>query len=186
MWRQVADMTPRSVRQAGVTLLEMLIVVAMIAILVSVGLPGFMDTLGRMSTNAAARSLNSAFSLARSEAVKRRLDISICASTSGTDCSAGSWSSGWIVFIDANEDANGDTGSVDAGDTVIQVFEPLGDMVTTATTDLLQYNSRGFGRNSSTETFKICPEDNNADNARAVEVMVSGRTRLVTSGLSCP
>lgn len=174
-------------RHGGFTLLELLLLLGMIGVLAMVGVPALTDTLERMNVNSAARSFTSALSLARSEAVKRGRDVVICASANGTDCAASGWASGWIVFVDTNADADGATGSVDAGDTVIRVFDQRSGLTvsTAPTTSLLTYDNRGFGRMGSLRTFTICPLDGTAANARQVEISVSGRARVITSGVAC-
>lgn len=84
------------------TILELLITMALLGIVAALALPSMMDGLGRSSARAATRSFTSALSLARSEAVKTGSGVSICPSLDGEDCAAGSWSTGWIVFIDAD------------------------------------------------------------------------------------
>ena len=64
-----------------------------------------------MTTNSQAKALMNTLNLARNEAVKRGTTVSLCATTNGIDCSANSWASGWMVFVDADGDANGSGGS---------------------------------------------------------------------------
>ena len=177
--------------QNGFTILELLIALGIVGILAAVAMPGFMETIGAAGVNGASKTLNNTLSLARSEAISRGQDVSICpANTTMDDCSVTSWSNGWIVFIDTNGDATGATGSIDlAGttpDVIIQTFQPLNDVVVTSTLDLLQYNSRGYGLNGATVTLKICPEDNNASNARSIIVGLAGSARINEGGLTCP
>jgi type IV fimbrial biogenesis protein FimT len=174
-------------RSRGLTLIEMLITLGVIALLTVVAVPSLMDTLNRMAVTSAARTIGSALSLARSEAVKRGRNVSICPSTSGTDCAAGTWATGWIVFVDANGDADGAAGSVDTGDTVIRVYTALADLAltTSPTTNLVTYDNKGFGKLSAVTTFKLCPQDGASANAKSVEVSLSGRARVISSGVSC-
>ena len=178
---------PSISRSAGFTLLEMLVALGVLGIMAAVAVPSLMDTVSRMGVTSAARTLASTLSLARSEAVKRGEDISICPSADGEDCASGDWSAGWIVFVDANGDADGDTGSVDSGDTVIRVFDPLSDMVMEASpaTDLLAYDNKGYGLLNALTTFTICPVDGNEDNAKEVEISLSGRSRIISDGADC-
>ncbi len=166
-------------QQAGFNLLELMIIVAILGILAAVSLPSMMSTIGRISANSSAKTVLNSLSLARSEAIKRGQTITFCATSNGTDCEQGAWNSGWMIFIDNNTDADGDTGSVDVGDEVIQVFDPLADTNVTFTADLFQYGGRGMGLAASAETLKICPVDNDPRYARAVILGISGRARVV-------
>ncbi|MCI5107094.1 MAG: GspH/FimT family protein [Pseudomonadales bacterium] len=124
--------------------------------------------------------------LARSEAIKRGQDVSICASDDGADCDEDAWSEGWIVFVDNNGDADGTAGSVDGGDEIIRVFDALGAASTlTSTTDIYSYNSLGFSATGGNQTFLLCPDSGNAANARSIDIGPSGRGRRVEDGLAC-
>ena len=65
----------------GVTLVELLITMAVIATVLSVGIPTFTEFLRNNRMAAAANDLVSAIHLTRTEALKRRAIIVMCAST---------------------------------------------------------------------------------------------------------
>lgn len=169
----------------GFTVIELMIVVGVIGILLAVGLPGLQDTISRIGTNSQAKTLVASLSFARSEAIKRGRLVTVCGSDSGTDCAADSWGDGWIVFVDANEDADGATGSIDAGDEILRVYQGLGNNTLEFTADMQQYNAQGFGANEAAETFLLCPEDDNSLNAQSVEISMTGRGRRIHEGLDC-
>lgn len=161
--------------------------VAILGILTAVALPNFADTVESNVTNSQAKLFITTLNLARSEAIKRGTNVGICPSNDGQDCDAGSWTTGWIVFVDTNGDSDGATGSIDAGDTIIRVFDALGaNSVLTVTTDFLEYNSRGFSATAGVQTMLLCPSSGNSANARSVEVGLSGRGRRIEGGLVCP
>jgi len=125
--------------------------------------------------------------LARSEAIKRGTNVAICASNDGLDCDEDAWSEGWLVFVDTNGDADGTSGSVDVNDPIIRVFDTLGaGSALTFTTDLFEYDAQGFNALQTAQTFKLCPSTNNVNNARSIEIGISGRGRRVETGLACP
>jgi len=183
----VAHIMINSRKNKGLSLIELLITVSVMGILIAVSLPSFRDTLESMNANTQMKTLLSTLSLARGEAIKRGLNVSLCATDDGADCDADTWSDGWMVFVDANGDADGDSGSVDAGDEIIRVFDAGGDDSTlTFTTDLYQFNGMGFGTAAAVQTFLICPGSGIATNARSLEVAISGRGRRIEDGLACP
>ena len=172
---------------SGFTLIELLIVVAILGTLIALATPSFQDTVEAANTNSQIKVMLTTLNLARSEAIKRGDDVHVCASDDGTDCDAGSWTNGWMVFHDANGDANGATGSVDVGDTIIRVFDTLGASSTmTFTANIFSYNSLGFSANGGTQTFLLCPTSGNANNARSIEIGPTGRGRRIEDALVCP
>ena len=171
----------------GFTLIELLMATAILGILIALSLPSFQDTIESMNTNSQIKVLLTTLNFARSEAIKRGGNVAICASNDGTDCDANDWSEGWIVFVNANGAADGNTGSVVAGNTILRVFDSLGaNSVLTFTVNLFEYNSLGFSDTGGVQTFLICPSSNNANNARSIEIAVSGRGRRIEGGLACP
>jgi len=163
-----------------------LVVVSILGILAMLGLPSLADMVARAETDSASKLLQSALSLAKSEAIKRGDSVSVCASVDGGDCATDGWSAGWVVFVDNNADANGNPGSIDPGDVIVRAFSPSGGVSLSSTADLLQYDYRGMGLNAVVQDFKFCPRDNDSDKARALEVSVTGRTRVYYDGLVCP
>jgi type IV fimbrial biogenesis protein FimT len=85
----------------GFTLVELMVVVALIAILLAVAVPSFKSVVQR---NRIATQLNGFISdvgLARSEAIKRGLPVSLCASSDGANClETNTWHLGWMMFFD--------------------------------------------------------------------------------------
>ena len=111
----------RSKSSTGFTLVELIVTLVVAGILMALATPSFFNTLmtSRITTN--TNTLVATLSFARSEAVKRGIPVSICASNDGTSCTgATNWQNGWIVFTD-----NAIAGTVDVGDTVLRVQQAL-------------------------------------------------------------
>jgi type IV fimbrial biogenesis protein FimT len=106
--------------QGGFTIIELMVTVIVLAVLLGIGVPNFRDFLRNSRMTAAANDLLTDYNYTRSEAVKRRLPVTLCKSSDGAACAtdaSGSFSR-WIVFVDRNGD-----GLVSAGppaDTILK------------------------------------------------------------------
>lgn len=98
-------------KPAGFTLLESLVVVALLAGLAALALPSMGNYLPRRQVQAAAEALVADLRLARSEAIKRALVVGVCASSDGVNCAAtAAWVEGWLVFVDRDGNRRRDAG----------------------------------------------------------------------------
>ncbi|MEO8600779.1 MAG: GspH/FimT family pseudopilin [bacterium] len=87
----------------GFSLIELMVVVAIAAILAGLAAPSFMQILRNNRLAAASSALQVSLSLARSEAVKRGSDARV---TVAANIAAGNWANGWTVFADQTTTAN--------------------------------------------------------------------------------
>lgn len=117
--------------QSGWTLLESLIVLAVMSILVTLALPYWKDTIGRFRIQSAVNQLTSGIAHSRSESIRRASSVVI---QRRDDCVHRDWSCGWFSF----EDDNGNL-LFDKEESVIRTFEPTtGVLVSTNATGLRQ------------------------------------------------
>lgn len=87
-------------RERGFTMIELMVTVAIAAILLGVAIPSFNNYIQNTRTKAVAAELSSALNLARSEAVTRSAQVDVCPSNDGAACGA-TWADGWIVVVNA-------------------------------------------------------------------------------------
>ena len=160
--------------QDGFTILELVITLTIAAILIVIAVPNFNEIIkdNRLSTQ--INSLSASVNLARSEAVKRNLPVTLCQSSDGSSCAAG-WaasSNGWVVFVNSNND-----NSLDATEEIVRVGSPLsGDSLLSYSAGILTFTPQGDSPNFS-GTFILC-DDRGAEKARGLVILPSGLVRL--------
>jgi type IV fimbrial biogenesis protein FimT len=92
-------------RRRGLTLIELMMSVAVAAILLALAAPNFREAINKNRLSSAASELTSAVQLARAEAVRSNRRVALCRSADGSSCdsSASTWG-GWILFVDTDAD----------------------------------------------------------------------------------
>lgn len=136
-------------RQRGLTFPELVVALAIFAILTAIAIPSLQGFLQETRLSTASNDLTSTIFLARSEAVKRNQRVGLCRSAdplaSMPTCTsgAGSWADGWLVFEDANRNNVYDAGT----DTLLRQREGLRNVVLTGTSscvdDTLVFDPQG-------------------------------------------
>lgn len=98
-------MSFRSFQEHGFTMLELLVTVAVVAVLAAIAFPSFKSVIQSNQVATTSNEVLAAFSFGRSEAVRTNSGAGICPSSTGTSCS-GTWDNGWIVWRDDNANGN--------------------------------------------------------------------------------
>lgn len=98
----------RRTSSAGLTLIELLIVLVLATLLLGVAAPAFQQSLQRLRLQAAVNDLLAAIDLTRSQAIARGGKVLMAP----LDPAGTNWQQGWAVFIDHNGNRRPDTGEV--------------------------------------------------------------------------
>lgn len=182
-------------KHSGFTLIELMITLAIVGILLTVGVPSLKTFMQGNQLIAASNELVSALHIARSEAIKLNSRVSICESSDGTSCSnTGSWKNGWIVFVDFNGDLanNGSPCDGTPVDCLLRVHDAINDPLLTMSgvdtngnaVSSFTFTARGMPKDTSgvseSGVFSICSFDssNIVIGSRAVVLSLSGRVRI--------
>ncbi|MEM7054306.1 MAG: Tfp pilus assembly protein FimT/FimU [Pseudomonadota bacterium] len=158
---------------SGFTLIELIIALAVLAILLSMAAPAMHDFQQRQKVVSTANELLAHIHLARTHAVSRRQITIVCPSSNGQTCSnANRWEQGWIVFRDADR-----SGQPESAAEILRIGAGMdGLLIDSAGRTHIRYQPEGTAGGSNL-TIKLC-DPNNADNARAVIVSNPGRPRV--------
>jgi type IV fimbrial biogenesis protein FimT len=97
-------------RERGVTLVELVVVVVVLATLVAAAAPAYGAWLAELRLAAYAQQVATSMAIARVEAIRSGGRVVLCKAPAGTSrcTSAGGWDGGWLVFVDANDNAQAD------------------------------------------------------------------------------
>jgi len=141
-----------------------------VSILVSVGAPTFVDILRNNRLTTQANALVTSLNLARSEGIKRNVNITMCVSSDQATCTGGSWQDGWIVMDNNNQ--------------VLRVFEALDGPATVASAvNTLQYTPTGFLNGGVAISFNLCA--GSGASGRQINITATGRPNNVTPYPTC-
>lgn len=180
-----------AVRIGGVTLVELLLSIAIAAILITLAVPALDAAMTSAKLGSASNSFLSSLYLARSEAIKRNSRTVVCKSADGANCtSSGHWDQGWIIFHDVNNDAQADSGEQVIlrttslhSDIAMQGNTPVSRYVSYSPTGSAMYVSGAF----QAGTVTTCRVSANGGETRHIIISATGRPRIQKSTTSiCP
>jgi type IV fimbrial biogenesis protein FimT len=163
-------------RQAGFTLVELLVTVLVLSILLSLAVPAFHGYVQSdeqwLQQNTLVLSLNTT----RSEAIKQDVTggVQICASADGVTCAGASWAQGWIVLSSASAKPIQVVGALPTGTTLTEANGNLS--ITFLSNGAL--NSAALNNPSAAVAFTMCDP---RGAAQAVYTQVSAMGRVVSA-----
>lgn len=114
-------------RMLGVMLSELLISIAVLTVLIALAAPAAWSLLNESRRSSRVGDLIAALAMARNEAVKRNIRVTLCKSVdAGADTPAcdelAGWHQHWILFVDNNLEPGNQLGVIDGGDQILYRF----------------------------------------------------------------
>lgn len=166
-------------RNRGFTLIELMIVLAIVAILILVAVPNLGMFVQQSRMDALQNRLASAMSLARTEAIRQGEEVSVCARKSAdenvdNDSCGSDWTNGWAVAIE--------------GGNAIRVDEPPADVITVDVIPVdavnITFLSTGLLDSDSNVCFSMDDGDPDTED-RYLQVSQFGRIRSWDGDPAC-
>lgn len=164
--------------ERGFTLIELMVTVAVLAVLLSIAIPNYQTFMMNSRMASQANDLITSLSLARSEAVKRAANVTVCASSDSATCTGG-WAAGWIVS--------------DAAGTPLRIQQALkgastltggSDVTSTITFTASGRTTIPATATAASTTLTLCPPAPASVQGRAIQIERTGRSR--SSTVACP
>ncbi|MFV8784170.1 GspH/FimT family pseudopilin [Microbulbifer sp. SA54] len=162
-------------RSAGFTLVELMVVMAILAIVISIGVPSFNTLIKNNRLSAASNDIAGALQFARAEAVRRGRTVQVQAL-------ANDIANGLQVWFDENSDGNYDAGEEIR---VVALADVSGLAVTADITNLdMAYSPRGAVNGAGNALNITLCDDRTGNHGKQLRLLASGVLRL-TSQISC-
>lgn len=134
-------------KSQGLTLIELLVSISVLAIVTSLGVPSFRYFIETQHQDTAREKLVDSLRLSSLEAQRLKTPVYLCATDNGTSC-GNDWSKGWMAYADKDRSA-----TLNSGDDIFLVHRGLQVESITAGSSSLVFSPSGIMQN---QTFDIC------------------------------
>lgn len=189
---------PRHAR--GVTLIEALVTVAILAIMLGIAAPALQGFVAGNRLRSTALELRSALQYARAEAIRNNARVTVCkANATATNCNnAGAWTDGWIVFVDRTPESAPAVNTGGTADTILRVQPPLprgivvqGNGGRNGPATYVSFGPDGSARQLNgaflAGTLRVCSTSSQLSDARrAIDLVVIGSGRIAQKTVNVP
>ena len=164
---------PDKCKQQGFSLYELIMTMALVALVLTLGIPSFGGILANHRLKVEVNALFHAVHLARKSSIVRRRAVSICPSSNGIDCEPGfDWSEGWMMFVNTDRDSP----AIRDDDEAILSRHPV-DQNARIMSNRKSYTLRSIELRATNGTLIFCDRNGRAA-ARALVISYTGRPRV--------
>lgn len=179
--------------QQGFTLIELMVTIALLAILLALATPSFTSIINSNRLASHANEFVASLQTARMEAVRRNTRTVVCRSDNGTSCTAGAQWNGWITFVDSNRDQTPQAAEILRVNTVetpvqVQVSNAITASRVVFRPDGLARVTNGSGvpqQGLLTAHIGVCiPTTQPAENQRLIQIRTGSRISVDPSNAS--
>lgn len=153
----------------GFTLVELMVVVALVAIVASIAVPSFQAIIANSRLSSSTNDLVGVLNFARSEAIRRGRSVTVSPSVGSN------WANGASVWMDANDD-----GAMQAAEEMRRTPAAPGDVSVTSSQTSFRFTGGGLA--SSAVSIDVC-DGRAGETGSQITVTIGGRIR--SEGLPC-
>ena len=170
-------------RSAGFTLIELVVTIAIAAVLAALAVPSFIQYQRNSELTSLTNSLLAAVNAAKGEAMKTGKNAFVIPKGSG-------WNSGWIVYVDMNRDNSYTEGTdiaVQTQDALKAYFSITGNSIAAGSTPYIKFDNSGYSVDTSAAAAPVAlsltiartdvPSTSALEETRRVVVARTGRVR---------
>ncbi|WP_457280252.1 GspH/FimT family pseudopilin [Polaromonas sp. P5_D5] len=198
--RRPAKAAPRACN-AGFTIIEIMVTVAVLAMILAIGLPNLRQFVVRNQAGAIAAEFTNDISRARVEAISRNNCVTICMSTNTSNALTGgtptcatagsNWQTGWIVFSNPSCSATQNNPTT-VGSSLISVRQTGNEsfeLASSGSDRRMTFDSRGLAAGiQSNFTLAYILENTSSPHYRSICISSAGRVSVKQyAGVSaCP
>ncbi len=167
--------------ERGLTALELMVALAIGALLASLAVPGFAALKRSAGLSSAANELLWALHMARSSAVLRGMPVAVCLTRDDQTCLAAPdvAASGWLVYLPQGQATATRAAPVGA---VLQRFQLPAGLAVSGTRPAVTFWP--VSRAASTSTFDLCDARSHGP-GRSIVVSQTGRPRVAAEAAPC-